>query len=268
MLGAIVGDIVGSVHEYIGTKTKQFPLFVPHSDFTDDSVLTVAVAAWILDGSDLGDVLFRYTRDFPGRGYGAKFSEWASTTPRAPYNSFGNGSAMRVSAVGFAFDDLDTVLEWAERSAAVTHNHREGVRGAQATAAAIFLARRGEDQSAIRRAIASRFGYDLTRSLDEIRPTYRFSELALQTVPQALTAFCEATDYEDAIRNAISLGGDADTLAAITGGIAEAYFGGVPPALATPARALLDPRLLAVVDRFRSRFGPPFEKGGPGRFSN
>jgi ADP-ribosylglycohydrolase len=164
---------------------------------------------------------------------------------------------MRVSPVGFAGESLDDVLDRAERSAAVTHNHPEGIRGAQATAAAIFLARQGAEKARIRQAIESRFGYDLSRGLDDIRPTYRFTELCRLTVPPALVAFLESTDYEDAVRNAISLGGDADTLACITGGIAEAFFGGVPEALAVQGRALLDPRLLDVVDRFRERFSLP-----------
>ena len=257
MLGAILGDVIGSVHEYVATKTKRFPLFVDGSDFTDDSVLTVAVAEWLLDGGDLADLLARYVRTFPGRGYGSMFSGWALSSDRRPYNSFGNGSAMRVSAVGFAFETLDEVLEWAKRSAEVTHDHPEGIRGAQATAVAIFLARHGRDKDAIRHAVESDFGYDLGRHLDDIRPTYVFTELCRQTVPPALVAFLESTDYEDAVRNAISLGGDADTLACITGGIAEAYYGGVPAPLAAVARAKLDPRLLEVVDRFRARFPVP-----------
>jgi ADP-ribosylglycohydrolase len=257
MLGAIVGDIVGSVHEYIGTKTTEFPLFVPGSDFTDDSVLTVAVADWILTGRDLADVLSGYAQRFPGRGYGTMFSKWASADERRPYNSYGNGSAMRVSPVGFAFDTLDEVLAWAERSAAVTHDHVEGIRGAQATATAIFVARRERDKDAIKRAVESRFGYDLGARLDDIRPTYGFTELCRRTVPPALIAFLESTDYESAIRNAISLGGDADTLACICGGVAEAYYGGVPDDLVARARTLLDARLLDVVDRFRTRFSVP-----------
>jgi ADP-ribosylglycohydrolase len=257
MLGAIVGDIVGSVHEYIGTKTTEFPLFVPGSDFTDDSVLTVAVADWILTGRDLADVLSGYAQRFPGRGYGTMFSKWASADERRPYNSYGNGSAMRVSPVGFAFDTLDEVLAWAERSAAVTHDHVEGIRGAQAAATAIFVARRERDKDAIKRAVESRFGYDLGARLDDIRPTYGFTELCRRTVPPALIAFLESTDYESAIRNAISLGGDADTLACICGGVAEAYYGGVPDDLVARARTLLDARLLDVVDRFRTRFSVP-----------
>lgn len=255
MLGAILGDIIGSVHEYSGTKTKQFPLFVPASTFTDDSVLTVAVAEWILDGGDLVDLLRRYTLEHPGRGYGSMFRDWVSSGSRAPYGSFGNGSAMRASAVGFAFDTLEVVLAEAERSAAVTHDHSEGILGAQATAAAILFVRLGLSREEIRRRIEEDFGYDLRLSLDEIRPRYAFQASCRGTVPQAVTAFLESTSFEDAIRNAISLGGDADTLACITGGIAEAYYEGVPSTLEAKVRELLDPSLLATVDRFRARFG-------------
>ena len=255
MLGAIVGDVIGSVHEGAGTKTKDFPLFVSWSTFTDDSVLTVAVAEWILSGQDLVDLLHAYTRNYPARGYGGMFRRWASNRLRQPYNSFGNGAAMRVSPVGFAFETIEKVLAWSERSAAVTHNHPEGIRGAQATAEAIYLARRGQDKDQIRSTLESQFGYDLSARLDEIRPTYHFDETCQGTVPQALAAFFESTSYEGAIRNAISLGGDAETLACITGGIAEAYYGGVPQELETRTMALLDDHLVTVVERFRERFG-------------
>lgn len=255
MLGAIVGDVIGSVHEGTGTKTKDFPLFVSRSTFTDDSVLTVAVAEWILSGQDLVDLLHAYAHTYSGRGYGGMFQHWASNRLRQPYNSFGNGAAMRVSPVGFAFETIEEVLAWSERSAAVTHNHAEGIRGAQATAEAIYLARRGQDRDQIRGTLESQFGYDLSGRLDQIRPTYRFDETCQGTVPQALAAFFESTSYEDAIRNAISLGGDADTLACIAGGIAEAYYGGVPQDLATRAMAMLDEQLVAVVERFRKQFG-------------
>jgi ADP-ribosylglycohydrolase len=254
MVGAILGDIIGSVHEGAGTKTKEFPLFVTRSTFTDDSVLTVAVAEWLLTGRDLTDLLHAYYRDYPGRGYGGMFHAWASRRQREPYNSFGNGSAMRVSPVGFAFGAIEEVLAWSERSAAVTHNHPEGIRGAQATAVAIYYARRIRDMDEIRRLLESRFGYDLSTPLDQIRPTYRFDETCQGTVPQALRAFLESASYEDAIRNAISLGGDADTLACITGGVAEAYYG-IPHDLATRATQLLDEKLAAVLDRFRSQHG-------------
>jgi ADP-ribosylglycohydrolase len=253
VLGAIFGDIVGSVHEGAATKTKDFALIVPRSTFTDDSVLTIAVAEWILTHQDLVDLFRDYADRYPARGYGGMFRHWMVTRSREPYNSFGNGSAMRVSPVGFAFDTLEDVLLWSERSAAVTHNHPEGIRGAQATAAAVFWARHLRDKAEIRRLLAERFGYDLAFTLDEIRPTYRFNETCQQTVPQALVAFLESTGYEDAIRNAVSLGGDADTLACITGGIAEAYYG-VPENISRHCFDLLDSRLAKVVQRFRDRF--------------
>jgi len=254
MLGAIAGDIVGSVHEWAATKTKEFPLFTPQSTFTDDSVLTVAVADWILTGKDLVDLLHTYTDAYPGRGYGGMFRRWATARTREPYNSFGNGAAMRVSPVGFAFDTIEDVMTWAQRSAEVTHNHPEGIRGAQATAAAIFYARRQQDKNRIRESLESRFGYDLSVRLDEIRPTYRFDETCQGTVPQALIAFLESSDYEDTIRNAISLGGDADTLACIAGGIAEANYGGVPTDIADRVLGALDENLSATVKQFRTRF--------------
>jgi ADP-ribosylglycohydrolase len=215
MLGAIIGDIVGSVHEAAGTKTNDFPLFVPRSTFTDDSVLTVAVAEWILHGEDLIDLLHAYYHNYPGRGYGMMFHRWAGAHVHEPYNSFGNGAAMRVSPVGFAFETMEEVLAWSERSAASTNNHREGIRRAQATAVAIYLARRVKVMDRIRRTLESQFGYDLSARLEAIRPTYGFNETCQGTVPQALAAFFESTSYEDAIRNAISLGGDADTVACI-----------------------------------------------------
>jgi len=255
MLGAIAGDVIGSVHEWAGTKTKDFVLLVPGSSFTDDSVLSVAVAEWVLDGQDLVKLLHEYTQAYPGRGYGAMFHAWAVSRSRQPYGSFGNGSAMRVSPVGFAFDTLEDVLDWSARSAAVTHDHPEGIKGAQATAAAIFLARGGESREQIRSRLEERFGYDLHARLDDIRPGYRFNETCQRTVPQAIVAFLESTSFEDALRNAISLGGDADTLACITGGIAEAFYGSVPEEIARPVRRLLEDRMLAVIDRFQERFG-------------
>jgi len=253
VLGAIVGDIIGSVHEFAATKTKDFPLIAPRSTFTDDTVLTIAVAEWVLTAGDLVDLLHGYTASYPGRGYGSMYRRWASARSREPYHSFGNGSAMRVSPVGFAFDTIEDVLSWAERSAAVTHDHPEGIRGAQAAAAAVFWARQVRDKDEIRQRLASRFGYDLGFTLDAIRPTYRFNETCQDTVPQALVAFLESTGYEDAIRNAVSLGGDADTLACITGGIAEAYYG-VPDDLVRKCLTLLDDRSVAVVRRFRERY--------------
>ena len=250
MLGAIAGDIIGSVHEFECQKTKDFPLFVEQSRFTDDTVLTVAVADCLLSGSPYVDKFHGYTRAYPDRGYGLGFWRWVESGSRQPYNSWGNGAAMRVSPVAFVFDTLDEVLDEAKASAEVTHDHPEGIRGAQATAAATFLARQGESKEKIRSRIEARFHYDLSRSVADIRPTYSFNESCQGTVPEAITAFLQSEDYEDAIRLAISLGGDADTLACIAGGIAGAFYGGVPRNIAVPALARLDDGLRKTVTRF------------------
>jgi ADP-ribosylglycohydrolase len=255
MLGAIAGDIIGSVHEHIGTKTTDFELFVAESRFTDDTVLAIAVADCLLNGLDYVDAFHDYFLAYPNAGYGLRFFEWASAGHRYPYNSYGNGSAMRVPAVGHAFDSLEDVLLQAARSAEVTHNHPEGIKGAQAAASAVFIARRGESKSRMKAFLEQRFGYDLSQRLDEVRPTYCFDETCQGTVPAALIAFLESRDYEDAIRKAISLGGDADTLACIAGAVAEAHYGGVPRAIAAPALEALDDRLRTVVQRFCERYG-------------
>ena len=254
MLGAIAGDIIGSVHEHIETKTTDFELFVPESRFTDDTVLAVAVADCLVNGLDYVDAFHQYFIAYPNAGYGGRFFDWASSGDRDPYNSYGNGSAMRVPAVAYAFESLDDVLDEAERTAAVTHNHPEGIKGAQATAAAIFMARHGKTKQQIKESVEQMFGYNLSDSLDGLRPAYEFDVTCQGTVPPALIAFLESTDYEDALRKAISLGGDADTLACITGGVAEAYYGGVPPHIAGPAWAALDDRLRGVVTAFRTRY--------------
>lgn len=254
MLGAVIGDIIGSVHEFSATKHTDFPLFDDLCRFTDDTVLSVAVAECLLTGAAYVDKFHEYTKAYPGRCYGARFWQWVERGGREPYNSWGNGSAMRVSPVGFAFDDLAKVLEEAKLSAEVTHNHPEGIRGAQATAAAIFLARQGESKKRIRKAIEKRFGYNLSRSVSDIRPDYEFNESCQGTVPEAIVAFLDSTDYEDAVRLAISLGGDADTLACITGGIAEAHYGGVPQEIAKRGVALLADELAEVIKRFNERF--------------
>ncbi len=254
MIGAIIGDIIGSVHEFTAIKHTDFDLFVERTTFTDDTVLTVAVADCLLTGTSYVDKLNEYTLAYPGRGYGGGFTCWVEAGNREPYNSWGNGSAMRVSPVGFAFDDLETTLAEAKRSAEVTHNHPEGIKGAQATAAAIFLARDGQPKEKIRETIEKRFGYNLNRTVEEIRPTYQFNESCQETVPEAIVAFLDSTDYEDAIRLSISLGGDADTLACITGGIAEAFYGGVPKEIAKRGLVLLDDPLRKVVERFYMEF--------------
>jgi ADP-ribosylglycohydrolase len=262
MLGAIAGDVIGSVHEGAGTKTKDFPLFTPGSRFTDDTVLTVAVADCLLRRREYVDAFHDYFDAYPTAGYGGTFFWWASSRRREPYQSWGNGSAMRVSPVAFAGATLDEVLEEAKRSAEVTHNHEQGIRGAQATAAAVFLARTGSSKEQIRRYTEEQFGYFLDETLDELRPTYQFDVSCQGSVPQAIIAFLESTGFEDAVRNAISLGGDADTMACIAGAIAEAFYGGVPPHITEPVLATLDDRLRNVVSDFRQRFGSGVVTGG------
>ena len=255
MLGAIAGDIIGSVHEFRQEKTVDFPLFAEGSRFTDDTVLTIAVAECLLTDVPYVDKFHEYTREYPDRCYGLRFWRWVESGFREPYNSWGNGAAMRVSPVGFARPTLEEVLHEAKRSAEVTHDHPEGVRGAQATAASVFLARQGESKSRIRQFIQAEFGYDLNRTVEDIRPTYSFNESCQGTVPEAIIAFLDSSDYEETVRLAISLGGDADTLACIAGGIAEPFYGGVPEDIAQLSMARLDDRLRDVVLRFSERYG-------------
>ena len=254
MLGAIAGDVIGSVYEGVGLKTTEFTLFTFGSRFTDDTVLTVATAAALLSGGDYGAFYHAYGRQYPHAGYGGAFRHWLADESRAPYGSWGNGSAMRVSPVGLAASTADEALAWAEASAAVTHDHPEGIRGAQAVALAVFLANNGESKPAIRREVTDRLGYDLSRGIDEIRPGYGFEISCQASVPQAIVAFLEADGPEQAIRNAISLGGDADTQAAMAGGIAEAFWGGLPPLLAQETLRRLPQQFIDVIDEFRRRY--------------
>lgn len=262
MIGAIAGDIIGSCYERRGVKTTVFPLFLTGvSRFTDDTVLTIAVAARLLGHGDYTDLFHQYYEAFPHAGYGGYFRQWAKNKSRVPYGSWGNGSAMRVSPIAWAGTEIASVAVEAERSAAVTHNHPEGIRGAQAIAVAILLARQQATKAAIRQAIEGSFGYDLGRPLASIRKTYRFDVSCQGSVPESILAFLESTDYESAVRNAVSLGGDADTMACMAGGIAEAFYGGVPPMIERRALGLLDPRLRQVVDEFRDRFMESLEAG-------
>lgn len=255
MLGAVAGDVIGSVYEGSGIKTTEFPLFSPGSTFTDDTVLTVAIASAILRKSDYGAALKEFGDRHPNCGYGLGFAQWLASGARAPYGSWGNGSAMRVSPVGFAFTTADEVLTEAGRSAAVTHNHPEGIKGAQAVALAVFLARSGERKETIKRSIQDRFAYDLSRRLEDIRPGYRFDPSCQGTVPEAITAFLESVDYEDAVRRAVSLGGDADTLACIAGGIAQAFYKDMTEDIVRTVRGKLAADLLAIADEFNERHG-------------
>lgn len=255
MLGAIAGDIIGSVFERHNVKHTTFPLFSEGSRFTDDTVLTLAVAESIMEGKGYGQTLREYGRRYPRAGYGGMFLEWVFSPEMGPYNSFGNGSAMRVSPVGFAYGELEKVLEEGMRSAAVTHNHPEGIKGAQAAAAAVFLARQGRGKGDIRSYVTEAFGYNLEQTLDEIRPHYSFDVTCQGSVPQAIIAFLESDDYEDAVRKAISIGGDSDTIACITGGIAQAFYGYIPAHIVSKCRELLPAELLAVLDRFNDFAG-------------
>lgn len=225
MIGAIAGDIIGSVYEHHNHKSKEFELFGQNCCFTDDSVLTLAIAECILDGKDCRDNMLKFYRHNPGAGFGGRFHEWAQSENPQSYNSYGNGAAMRISPVGFACDDLSDLLKMVEKFTAVTHDHPEGIKGAGATAVAIFLARTGSSKDQIRSHIETHYSYDLSRHIDEIRPTYIFDVSCQGSVPQAIRAFLDSTGFEDAIRCAVSLGGDSDTIACITGGIAHAFYG-------------------------------------------
>ena len=257
MLGAVIGDIAGSRFEFDNYRHTDFDIFSPDSDFTDDTICTVAIADWVLQGCNdhLASILQGWCRAYPcpKGAYGGRFSQWIEWKDPAPYNSWGNGSAMRVSAVGWAFATLEETLHFAEQSAIVTHNHPEGIKGAQAVAAAIFWARTGMGKAQIKENITRQFGYDLSQSCGQIRPYYHFNESCQETVPQAITAFLESDDFEHAIRLAVSLGGDSDTLAAITGSIAEAYYG-IPASMREHALAILPRRIAETLLTFESKY--------------
>ena len=258
MIGAVAGDVIGSVFEHDPIKTTTFPLFSEASRFTDDTVLSIAVADAILNQTDYASALKNYARKYPAAGYGISFLCWAQSSSTKPYNSWGNGAAMRVSPVGFAFDSEEDVLQEAEKTAAVTHNHPEGIKGAQATAMAIFLARRGANKSEIRRQIQHRFHYDLDRLIEDIRPDYVFDVSCQGSVPESMLAFLESDNFEDAIRLAISLGGDSDTMGCIAGGIAQAYYGRIPETILESVRQRLPESFVHVIDQFNAAFGVLF----------
>jgi len=263
MYGAILGDIIGSPYEFdMGNKSKAFPLFSPDCMFTDDTVMTLAVAEAFLNAIEqkkdlsedairekLIEAMQRLGRRYPHAGYGGMFLYWLRDENPQPYGSYGNGSAMRVSAVAWLFNDLETVCRMARLSSEVTHNHPEGIKGAEATAAAIFLGRTGHSKAEIRAYITREFQYDLSRTCDEIRPNYYHVESCQQTVPEAITAFLEGESFEDVIRTAVSLGGDCDTLTAIAGSIAEGFYG-VPEALRQACRNYLPEELRRILRRF------------------
>jgi len=224
MLGAIIGDYIGSIYERFNRKSTEFPLFRDDCRFTDDTILTLAVADAFMNKKDYAATIAEYARKYPLAGYGGSFINWLDSPNLKPYNSWGNGSAMRVSSIGWLCNNYEEVLLEAKRSAEVTHNHPEGIKGAQAIAACVFWARTGYSKTQIRTDVYVNFGYDLNRTLDEIRPTYEFDVSCQGSVPEAIIAFLESDNFEDCIRKAISIGGDSDTIAAMAGGIAEAFY--------------------------------------------
>jgi ADP-ribosylglycohydrolase len=253
IIGAVIGDVIGSVFEWDNIKKTDFDLYNPACDFTDDTVLTIAVADCLLNKKDLAKTIWEYGRKYCGRGYGGRFMNWLQSDDLQPYGSYGNGSAMRVSPVGFAFNDIETVLEVAKQTAEVTHNHPEGIKGAQATATAIFLARQGKSKKEIKDYVTSTFKYKLDFTLDEIRPTYEFDVTCQGSVPQAIVAFLESSDFENAIRLAISIGGDSDTIACITGGIASAYYKQIPTEIIDFVTDRLPSEYIEIMNKFDER---------------
>ena len=262
MYGAILGDIIGSPYEFDrGSKTKDFPLFSRHSTYTDDTVMTIAVAESFLDMDFAEDDEVTYDRltyylrgwgrRYPDAGYGLRFQRWLADSFSGPYGSFGNGSAMRVSAIGWLFGELWMTRAMARLSASVTHNHPEGLKGAEATASVIYLARTGSTKAEIKAYIEENFHYDLSRTCDEIRPSYYHVESCQETVPEAITAFLEGESFEDVVRTAVSLGGDCDTLTCIAGSMAEAFYG-VPEELKEECRKRLPEDMLEVLQRFEN----------------
>lgn len=255
LLGAIAGDVIGSYYEFCPANTVDFKLFNGDSSyFTDDTVMTVANADWLLTNESLFGIMQDYGNRYRAAGYGFMFGEWLTSDNPKPYNSYGNGSAMRVSPVGWAFDTLEEILEKAKESAAITHNHPEGIKGAQSVAACIYLARTGKSKQEIKEYIETTFGYDLSKTCEEIRPTYSFSGSCQGTVPASIIAFLDSTSFEHAIRLAISLGGDADTMGAITGSIAEAYYKEVPEEIKKEVIKRLPEEFINVMENFYEKF--------------
>ncbi len=253
MIGAIAGDIIGSVYETRTIKTKDFPLFGKHSRFTDDTVLTVAVADCLLNQKDYVKTLQEYALKYPKKKYGSRFYNWFFSENPMPYNSFGNGSAMRVSSIGFYFDTIEEVLFQAENSAKITHNHSEGIKGAQSVASAIFLAKIGKSKQEIKNYITNTFGYNLNKSVNEIRKTYQFDVTCQGSVPESIISFLESNNYEDTIRNAVSLGGDSDTMACIAGGIAQAFYKKIPREIIIETKNRLNQDFLTIIDKFEQK---------------
>ncbi|MCH5231224.1 MAG: ADP-ribosylglycohydrolase family protein [Muribaculaceae bacterium] len=253
LMGAICGDIMGSSYEFWRTRTKKYEFnpFPPRARFTDDTVMSIAVAEWIIQGGDLTKIMQKWGNRYPNAGFGGMFRQWLTDKNPQPYNSFGNGSAMRVSAVGCAYDSLEETLQKAKESAEITHNHPEGIKGAQATAAAIFLARTGKTKEEIKNYISETFGYDLNRTCEQIRPGYTFDVTCQGSVPESIICFLESRDYEDCVRLAVSMGGDADTMGAIAGSIAAEYYGEIPESILEKCWDKLPDDIRGIIEKFR-----------------
>lgn len=254
MTGAIIGDIVGSAYEWYGVKTEDFILFKNESTFTDDSVLTCATAYSILNNIPFVDAYVSFYKKYPESGYGGKFVQWAKSGDLKPYNSFGNGSAMRVAPVAYACSSLDEVLNLAKKSAECTHNHIEGIKGAQATAAAIYMAKEGYSKKDIKNYIENTFKYNLNKKIEKIRPSYIFDSTCQGSVPEAIMCFLQSESFEDTIRKAVSLGGDADTQACIAGGIAEAFYKNVPKDMKIEMNKRLPKDLKDITEEFVTKY--------------
>lgn len=248
LLGAVAGDIIGSVYEWNNTKRTDFELFSPDADFTDDTVLTIAIAHAILYKKDFAETVWKYGNKYPDRGYGGLFQKWLSSLSMTPYNSYGNGSAMRVSPVGLIFNTIEEVLDKAYQTAVITHNHKEGIKGAQAVASAVFFAKNGKSKAFIKDFIIKKFRYDLDFRLSNIRENYKFDVTCQGSVPQAIVAFLESRDYEDAVRLGISIGGDSDTIACITGGIASAFYKEIPISIIDFAYSRLPDEMIKIIE--------------------
>jgi len=254
MIGAVAGDIIGSIYERNPIKTEDFPLFQAASRFTDDSVMSLAVAQAILGDRNYGREMKILGQAYPNAGYGGNFRKWIFESEIVPYNSWGNGSAMRVSPVGFAFDTAADVLREASASAAVSHDHPEGIKGAQAVALAILMARQGAPKDEIRTNLTASFFYDLDRTIEEIRPDYQFDVSCMGSVPEAIIAFLDSSDYESTVRKAVSLGGDTDTQACIAGTIAEAYYKSIPPMIIAEVKRILPGVLWKILEKFEKEY--------------
>ncbi|MEO0339322.1 MAG: ADP-ribosylglycohydrolase family protein [Bacteroidota bacterium] len=254
MLGAIIGDVVGSRFEKDNIKIKDFDLFHSACRFTDDTVLTVAIADAILQEKSYEEMVKKWGRRYPLAGYGKTFKKWLAGMIKEPYNSWGNGSAMRVSPVAYAFDSLETVLSEAQKSAEITHNHPEGIKGAQAIAAALYLIRKGWTKDRIKVYVEETFDYNLSRAIDEIRPAYEFDVSCQGSVPEAIIAFLEAKSFEDTIRTAVSIGGDTDTIASMAGALAEAFYQEIPGEIVEKTLTFVPDRIKLVLTNFQEKF--------------